>query len=137
MKPLPRVWNYTPLIKTAAGLTLMTPNAPIYLRDDVYRDLLTKQPTPQNISRLKHEETHRERIKRIGWIKYAVKWLLPEFRLSEELIAYKSSMQIYRKYGLTFDIERIAQLLSSSLYLWAASYKRARLELEKAWKEQH
>ncbi len=133
VKIKPKYWNSIPWISDQTA-TALYPN--IYLPEKTYRDLQKTSPDPYNIARLIHEQTHIKRIKNIGVVKFALKYLLDsKFRISEELIATKEGMKFIKSKKLTWDIEKSARYLSGWLYLWPVSFDYAKNELEKIWKE--
>lgn len=126
------IWNIFPFSKYTAQA--IYPN--IYLTREVYENLKSDRPNTRYIAVLKHEQTHIEREKRMGWIKWGLGYVfLPKFRFNEEFEAIKSSMGYLKKRKSSFDTERSAKYLSGWLYLWCVSYKKAKCELDKAWQE--
>jgi len=104
----------------------------IYLPRKVYINLEKSKPNSEYIAILAHEQTHIERQKKTGFIKWLIKYIfLPKFRFNEELVAIKVQIKCLKKYKKEFDIEKKAESLSGWLYLWPASYKTAKRELEK------
>lgn len=108
----------------------------IYLPRKYFDDLNHRNSDPKNIAILVHEQTHIERQKKRGWLKWGIKYLLfPKFRFNEELIATKAQMVVFKKYKRDFDIEKGAKSLSGWLYFWPVAYEMAKRELEKIWGE--
>lgn len=125
-------WNIFPFSKYTAQA--IYPN--IYFTKDVYENLKSVNPNSRYIATLMHEQTHIERQKKTGWIKWGFKYIFsPKFRFNEELEAIKSSMKYLKKVNGNFDTTRSAKFLSSWLYLWCVSYEKAKEELDKIWKE--
>jgi 2-methylisocitrate lyase-like PEP mutase family enzyme len=132
VKPKNFIWNLFPFSKYTAQA--IYPN--IYFTKDVYENLKSDKPNPRYIAALKHEQTHIERQKRTGWVKWGFSYVIfPKFRFDEELEALKSSMKYLKERKEDFDTQRSAKFLSGWLYLWCVSYKKAKLELDKAWQE--
>src|SRR5258708_6771651 len=106
----------------------------IYLRDSLWKDYLTGDPSPRTLSILAHERTH---IKRLGNnIKLQVKyWSDPGFRLQEELAAIHEEMKVLKTHNEKFTIDERARDLSSVAYLWCTDYETAKSKLENVWKE--
>lgn len=97
---------------------------------------MSNNPDPRYISVLKHEQTHIERQKKMGWIIWGLRYTFsPNFRFNEELEAIKTSMKYLKKVKSSFDTEKRAKFLSGWLYLWCVSYEEAKKELDRAWKE--
>ncbi len=131
IKPYPKFLKIFPFIKNFGGSAIY-PN--IYLKEDVYRDLLNKNPKSHSMAILKHEQFHIKRQKEIGLLMFGIKYIfIKSFRFNEELLAYKETIKILKKHNGTFDIDRIAKLLSGSMYLWSTSNFKAKSELEKVW----
>jgi len=108
----------------------------IYLPQKVYNNLKKSKPNPKFIAVFAHEQRHLERQKKIGPFKWEMKYsFCSSFRFNEELIATKAQMIVFKKYKKKFDIEKSAKSLSSWLYFWPVSYKTAKKELEKVWRE--
>ena len=125
------IWNLFPFSRYTAQA--IYPN--IYFTKEVFDNLKSKNPNPRYIAALKHEQTHIERQKKMGWFKWGLSYmLLPKFRFNEELEAIKSGMKYLKSKGETFDTNRSARFLSGWLYLWCVSYKKAKFNLDKAWK---
>ena len=133
VKIKPKYWNLIPWISEQTATTLY-PN--IYLPENTYRDLQTANLDPYNVARLIHEQTHITRFKKVGIVRFALKYLFdPTYRISEELIAIKKSMNFIKSKKLNWDIDRSAKFLSGWLYLWPTSYNSAKTKLEKIWNE--
>jgi len=108
----------------------------IYLKKDIYDDLKSGSPAPENLSVLAHEQTHIERIKKIGITKYSFKYFFfGKFRFNEELEANKAAFRILKKHKVEVDLTRKARILSSWIYLWPVSYNYALDHLKKSWEE--
>lgn len=106
----------------------------IYLRKDIYEDLLREKPNPQSVGYLLHEEEHIKRMKKVGWFTWNFKYSFsPSFRFREELAADKARFAYLKKHRVKFDFEKRARGLSGWAYLWCTSYKEAKEELEKIW----
>ncbi len=131
VKKHPFFWKHTPILKNSGGNSIYPL---ILVREEVYKDLLKDKPQPKSIALLLHEETHRQRQKKSGWLFWGVKYFtIPSFRFNEELEAYKITMKVYKKHDIYFDIERIAKHLAGPLYMWSTSYNNARSKLQDAW----
>jgi len=104
----------------------------VYLPKKVFENLKSKNPNPKYIAILAHEQKHIERQKEMGPFKWGIKYsFCSGFRFNEELAATKAQMEVHKKYGIKFDIEKNARYLSSWLYFWPVSYETAKKELEK------
>src|SRR3989344_6128139 len=62
----------------------------VYLNDRILRDLETKNPKPHSVSILIHEQEHLKRRGLTHSLKYT---LLPKYRLSEEMNAYRKQFE--------------------------------------------
>jgi len=103
----------------------------IHLPRKVYINLEKSKPNPEYVAILAHEQTHIERQKKVGFIKWLIKYIFSsEFRFNEELVAIKAQIKCLKKYKKEYDIEKSAKSLSGWLYLWPVSYKTAKKELE-------
>ena len=125
--------HHLPLIGKSTAQSL----GPIILiPDNIYRDLKSQKPNPRHIALLIHEETHRKRQKKIGYLKFAYKYLFDsKFRFQEELLAVKEAMRYLKSMKIAFDFEKKAKFLSSYVYLWPVSKEYAEKELHKVWDE--
>lgn len=133
VKPKNFIWNMFPFSKYTAQA--IYPN--IYFTKEVYENLKSSKPNPRYIAALKHEQTHIERQKRAGWLKWELSYIfLPRFRFNEEFEAIKASMKYLKSKNCTFDINKSAKYLSGWLYLWCVSYQKAKSELDKAWRKE-
>lgn len=133
IKKQPNYWKYIPWLKRCQGLTVVTN---IYLQPDIYSDLQSQNPKPENIAVLVHEETHVKRIKEQGAILFGLKYLFNgQYRFNEELIATKASFTVLKKYKIKVNLLKKAWVLSNWLYLWPVNYSYALKEIKKAWKE--
>lgn len=108
----------------------------VYVPQNMYENLLSQKPNPKHIGVLIHEETHLERERKMGPIKFGAKYFLsPKFRFNEELAANREMYKFLKKHKVKHDIEKHSRFLSGWLYLWPVSYEYAKKELEKAWEE--
>lgn len=108
----------------------------IFVPKGIYDNLCSSKPDVYNISLIKHEQTHLDRQKEIGWLKWILKYLvIPEFRFTEEILADKASMKYLKQEKLEYPFEKRAKILSGWLYLKPVSYERALKELKSAWDE--
>lgn len=130
VKPKNFILNIFPFSKYTAQA--IYPN--IYFTKIAYLNLKSDKPNFRFVAALKHEQTHIERQKQLGWLKWGFNYLfLPKFRFSEELEAIKSSMEYLKSKGEELDTDKSAKYLSGWLYLWCVSYKKAKSELDRAW----
>ena len=124
------LWNLFPFLNFTGQA--IYPN--IYLSKNVYENLKTNKPEPHYFAALKHEQTHIERATKKGWIIWNLKYIIsPTFRFNEELEAIKSSMRYLKENNITFNTDKRAKHLSSYLYLWCVSYKKAKEKLDEIW----
>ena len=132
VKPKNFVWNLFPFSRYTAQA--IYPN--IYFTKTVYEGLKSDKPNLRYIAALKHEQTHIERQKKMGWFKWDLFYVFsPKFRFNEEFESIKSSMRYLKNKNGTFDTNGSAKYLSGWLYLWCVSYKKAKRELDRAWNE--
>lgn len=85
IKPKIGLWKLISFIanKTAHGIY---PN--VYLPENIFNDLKSKNPNPYNIALLLHEQEHIKRQKQTGVIIWLLKYIfIPKFRFNEELQA--------------------------------------------------
>ncbi len=133
VRPYPLIWKKLPFLKPYAGNAIYPF---IFLREDIYQDLLTNKPNPRSVACLEHEQYHRKREQTIGWFLFGLQYLIsPTFRFTEELNAYKVTMKVLKQNKEQFVVESIARYLSGWMYLWSISYTDAKKILEKAWNE--
>jgi len=124
------LWNLFPF-SNFTGQAIY-PN--IYLPESIYENLKTEKPKLQYIAVLKHEQTHIKRANKQGWIIWNLKYIFyPGFRFNEEIEAIKNSMVFFKKNNITFNTDKSAKRLSSYLYLWCVSYKKAKEKLDEIW----
>ena len=108
IKKQPAFFKYIPWLKRHQGTTIATT---IYLRSDIYENLLSKNPSAENVAVLLHEETH--------------DLFNPSFRFNEELLANKTAFRYLKSKKRTDDLHKKALILSGWLYLWPVSYEYA------------
>lgn len=133
VKPKPKLLGILPMIgnRTANSIYPF-----ILLPKTVYEALLEERPDPRLVALLIHEETHRNRQKKMGWFKFGIKYIFDKrFRFNEELLAVKEGMKYLKKNNIAFDFEKNAKHLSGWLYLWPVSKNYAKEELERIWNE--
>lgn len=129
----PKIWEFVPWLSSYTAQAIYPY---IFVSKEVYNDLNKPRPSHKYIAVLEHEKKHIERQKELGFIKFGIGYLLsPKFRFQEELLAIKEGMKYLKKNKLTFDTDRSARYLSSWLYLWMASYVKAKKELDRLWHE--
>ena len=132
-KPNPWFFKYIPILRSSRGNYF--PFA-TYLRQDIYKDLKSKNPSAESLSVWIHEQSHRKSGKNLGWLMFGLKyWFSRRFRFEEELAGYIAMMPILKKNGVKFDFDGVAKALSGGFYQWATNYKTARKELDSAWKK--
>lgn len=125
-------WTVLPVLSTYTAHTIY-PN--VYVPKHIYEDLLSKNPNPKSVSVLIHEQTHIKRQRQMGWFVWGLRYcFLGSFRFEEELVAIKESMKYMKERKIDWDTKRTAKFLSGYLYLWCVPYKKAKFELDKAWK---
>jgi hypothetical protein len=79
---------------------------------------LNKKSDPESLSILEHEKSHLKRMKEYGVFKWYLGYLFnKDFRLNEELYAYKRQFGFLKKYNIAFDIDKYSKILSSVIYL--------------------
>ena len=106
----------------------------IYIKRAIFDDLQTQNPKPESLAVFRHEQTHVDRIRKTGKLKFSFLYLFSrKFRFNEELEANKQAFTILKKNKTKVGLERKAKVLSSWKYLWPVSYQFARRELGKAW----
>lgn len=128
IKSEPFWWKFFP---KARGRTILNT---IYIKKEMYDDLRSKNPKPESLAVLLHEQTHVERIHKIGTLKFSAQYLLSgKFRFYEELEANKQAFKVLKRNRSKVDIDRKAKILSSWRYLWPVNYQFAKKELERAW----
>ena len=129
----PKFWKHLPILSRQDGSTIL---GTIYFKEHIYENLRTKNPKPQYIGFLLHEETHRSRIQRIGKIRFGIKYFFSrKFRFTEELEANRVQMAYLKKNKVEVDLDRRAKILSSYLYFWPVSYDYAKKQLQKVWQD--
>lgn len=104
----------------------------IYVSKEAYNDLHSDNPQPETIATMLHEAVHLERQKSLGYLRYGFRYLFfRSFRFEEELLAIMPQMHYLKHREIAFDVEARARALSSSMYLWCASYQEAFKRLNK------
>lgn len=133
IKPKPKLLGILPIIgnKTANSIYPF-----ILLPRTVYDELQKEKPDPRLVALVIHEEAHRKRQIKMGWIKFSIKYLFDKkFRFNEELLAVKEAMKYLKENNITFDFEKNASHFSGWLYFWPVSKNYAKEELERIWNE--
>jgi hypothetical protein len=88
----------------------------IFIPESINKKL--KESDTETLSILEHEKTHLKRMKEYGVFKWYLHYIFnKEFRLNEEVIAYKEQFKVFKKYDIEFDIDKYANILSSKVYL--------------------
>lgn len=106
------------------------------LKPSLYKDLMSENPSDYVIGIAIHELEHMKRFKEIGFLKYRFLYRVsPSFRYREELACHKPQFKYLKQRTFNFDIEKRANILSGSLYLWCVSYKKALDDLKDIWEE--
>ena len=112
----------------------------IYLAPEVYENLFSENPTDYTLAILKHEQTHIQRQKAKGRLRWLFRYILSSnFRFSEELEAVKVEFGFMKKKGWEYDIEKLAKDYSGETYTLpfskATSFNFVKNKLKKAWDE--
>lgn len=127
----PVYWRYLPYFTKIRGLLFLNS---IYLRADIFDDIHSNSPKPVNMGVLIHEQTHFERMREQGMLRFGIKYLLSsKVRFEEELAAITEQMRYLKSKGEGYDIERASRALSSIYYLWCVTYDIAYRELSEKW----
>lgn len=129
IKPYPKLLRYLPI--SDKGFTTLVFKT-IYLNEPIYNDLKRKSPNPLSIAVLRHEEEHLKKASFLYAIKFA---LIRDFRVKEELVAYKIMFNYLKKHGQTYDLDRVSRTFSGLRMLWAMSYEKAKELIAKTWEE--
>jgi len=133
IKPKPTWFKFLPILNQYNANSLYPY---IFVPKDIFDNLKTNNPNQKYLALLAHEGTHYERQKQIGWLKFAVKYLLmPKFRFKEELIAVKVGMKYLKMRKIPFDFDERSKKSAKNLYLWPISKHYGKSKLEKIWKE--
>jgi hypothetical protein len=109
----------------------------VYLRCDIYEDLLSKSPKPESVGILIHEQTHVKRAQKLGWGELEFSWRYwfdANYRFREEIAANKAQFKYLKEHGGNFDLKKRARQLSGFPYLWCVSYGDAIRVLKNAWR---
>lgn len=132
---IPRIFSYIPLISTIKACVIF--GLPyIFLRYDLHARYVSGSIDPQIQAYIAHESTHLKRQPKglaqgLWWgIQY---WLQPHMRLTEELAAIESEMEVLHRHALVFNIDQRARALSSVYYGWCTSYSAATKKLTELW----
>lgn len=129
----PRFLEFLPWLSSYTAQAIY-PN--IYFSEEVYKKLRSPNSDLKYVAVLLHEQTHIERQREMGFLKWGIKYVFsPKFRFNEELEAIKVQISYLKKHKRKFDIDKRARYLSGWLYFWPVSYKTAKKELEEAWGE--
>jgi hypothetical protein len=120
VKPLPKLFSRF----SYKGYTLAFFRI-IFLRREIFDNLKSNNPTIQNLSVLKHEESH---LSRAGKLK-SLKYLFPKYQLEEELLAYKEQFKYLKANHETYNLENVAK------HLPGLDYESAKKLITKTWNE--
>ncbi|HWA52240.1 MAG TPA: hypothetical protein VG895_04250 [Patescibacteria group bacterium] len=121
-------WTALPLLGKYTAHAIY-PN--IYIPKNIYENLKSKNPNPEYVSVLLHEQTHIKRQKQAGWFIWGLKYCFSRnFRFNEEFEAIKTQIKYLKSKNMKFDTARRAKYLSGPLYLWCISYKEAKEKLD-------
>lgn len=126
IKPKGMLWFIIPF----SGNLAHTIYPYIYLPKAIYNNLSQAKPNIHYLALVAHEEFHIRRQKKMGIFLWGLRYLFQrEFRFQEELCAYLVQKDFLKKHGVSFDTNTVAKRLSGPLYLWSASYKKAKSHL--------
>ena len=113
-------------------ITAIYPN--IYIPEKHLAKFTAKDSDPKYKATLLHELEHIKREKQQGMWKFGLRYIFfSKFRLEEELIADKASINYLKKQQIKFDIAVRAKMLSGWNYLWPASIGYVTSRLEQLW----
>ncbi|MEK7100305.1 MAG: hypothetical protein AAB872_00675 [Patescibacteria group bacterium] len=127
-----KLWDLVPWISNKTAQAVY-PN--IYLPKFVYENLQLDNPDVWHIALLIHENEHLKRQKRVGILKWGLKYIfIPRFRYEEEIAADIPRFKYLKENGGDSYIERRAKHLSGWNYFWPATYAEVKARLENIWK---
>lgn len=133
IKEIPPFLSKIPILSHYQGVTILQT---IYLHPKIYQDIQSGNNNPKSVGVILHEQTHIQRARKIGILKFGFLYLFSaRFRFYEELEANKVQWHYLKQYGIALDIKKRARMLSSWIYLWSMSYENALKELENTWRE--
>lgn len=130
--PFPKWLQDLPYIRHIKGCLFLTQ---IYLRHEIYHNLISDHPTHKNIALLIHEQSHYHSLQSRGLIPFTFRYILTRSgRFAEELAAYTKQIRYLKQHGQTYNLKSVAQLLSSGpYYFWCTDYDTALAKLQQAW----
>ena len=129
IKPLPWWFKFNIFARKAVGLG---GRKYVYFNHELLKDLLSDNPSHENIAILLHELKHQERMNEVPWFK--LKYVLSaKFRIQEELIADEPRFKYLKENGVEMDLVGRAKRLSGPMYRWAISYDDALERLRRLW----
>jgi hypothetical protein len=126
------VWKFLYPISPKQMSSAIYPN--VYLAPHIWDGLHKNPPDHLSVAVLLHEQEHIKRQKKMGWIKWGLRYTFDEkFRLEEELAAVVPMMKYMKENNQTMDLPKMARNLSGYIYLWCVSYDEALRRLREMW----
>ncbi len=127
-----KLWDLIPWISNKTAQAVY-PN--IYLPKFVYENLQSNNPNLWHRALLIHEQEHIERQRRVGLLRWGLKYIfISKFRYEEEIAADIPKFKYLKANGGDPYIEKRAKHLSGWNYFWPAPYLEVKTRLESIWK---
>jgi len=126
-----RLWDLIPWVSNKTAQAVY-PN--IYLLRFVYENLQSHNPSVWHTALLIHEQEHIKRQKRVGLLRWGLKYIFsPRFRYEEEIAADIPKFKYIKNNNGDPYIEKRAKHLSGWNYFWPAHYTEVKTRLENIW----
>lgn len=119
VRPKPYLFNFVPFLRKPVANSIYPF---IFLPKVIYSNLLSQDPNPYYYALLVHEQTHHERQKQMGILRFGWMYLFSsQFRHEEEKIAVSAGVQYLKKNNILFSVNITDKLNPDFLFLWPLS----------------
>jgi hypothetical protein len=131
VRPMPAFFTFMPGLSRLVGRTVYPR---IYLPLAIVEGLNQPTPNPFYMALLIHEQVHYERQKKLGLLKFGLRYLFsPDFRLGEEKMAVRKALQYLKSENLTPQFDFKNKFAPENLYFWPLSKSYSSEDLATLW----
>lgn len=129
VKSYPRFFKFLPISNYGCNFILTND---IYVNSEIYADLKNEKPNHFSVAVLRHEIVHAQNASVKKFLKFMI---FKNFRLKEEIAAYRQMFKYLKLHKQTIDLDRIVRDFSGIRYLWMCSYTDAKILVYRLWQE--
>lgn len=135
VRPIPKWWGLVPFLHSNIASSLAPISSFIFVPPEMFDDLQSDSPAPENIAVLMHELAHHAHLQDLSWLEASQYLFSRRYRIHEELGAISIEMHYLQQQNIGYDIQRKSAQLSGPTYLWAGSVTSSKQVLQKLWQE--